>query len=173
MNPEEPDEERRKLNKIFLYLHTLRGLNLWLLLRMLAWASILPALKHIMPLQSLVRLMWAKPVKSERPAEGKDSITVLVGLIYGRFYTERNCLERSLLLYRYLSMNRVCPELLVGMEKVGDEWRGHAWVLADGRPVGEPESELKKFTPLFTYGDRAIMQRLAADQREAAGKTVP
>jgi hypothetical protein len=119
---------------------------------MLAWAMILPVLKRILPISFLARLMWSR--FDERKKKQEEKIKILVNTLYGGFNIGNRCLERSLLVYHYLSMNCVNCRLVIGMRKNSDSWIGHAWVLVDGEPFGETQEKLDEFTPMFEFGDR-------------------
>lgn len=69
----------------------------------------------------------------------------------GRLPRRHNCLERSLLMYRFLAELRADPVLVVGLTNAG-RTRGHAWVLVDGIPVGEREETLEEMTPVLAFG---------------------
>jgi hypothetical protein len=141
--------------------------SLFLLTGMLAWAFVLPLLKRILPLPSLARLMWSSAGQGERRQEREEKIYAFARVIYGRFLTDSNCLERSLLLYRFLSQNHIDCQLVVGMNKSLEEWRGHAWVLVDGNPFGEPADSLQQYTPLFTFVDRGRMESSPQRHKES------
>jgi hypothetical protein len=110
------------------------------------------ALKHIIPVQHLARLAWRPPADSAGP-EVRDRIasTVLrVGALAG--WPDRDCLQRSLLLYRELSRLGAEPELVVGFRKDEERVTGHAWVRAGGRPIAEDEADLCAFVPTLRFG---------------------
>jgi hypothetical protein len=115
----------------------------WLAVRMAAWRVVLPLLKRRLPLRRLIRLMWvegpSRPAGSERQAR----IAELARIVYRSEHSSRsgNCLERSLVLFRYLSAAGADPELLIGMRRGEDAVRGHAWITVGGTAAEEePES---------------------------------
>jgi Transglutaminase-like superfamily len=124
----------------------------WLVLRMAGWRVCLPVLKRRLPLARLARLMWmgerARPVTVQREAR----IAELARIVFRSEHVSRagNCLERSLVLYRYLSAAGVDPHLVVGIT-VGETVRGHAWVIVRGEPVEEPPSSLAGLTRLVSF----------------------
>jgi hypothetical protein len=133
----------------------------WLALRMAGWRLVLPLLKRRLPLARLVRLMWkgarARPVTAEREAR----IAELARVVYRSEHVSRpgNCLERSLILYRYLSAAGADPHLVVGMRN-GESVRGHAWVTVRGAPVEEPPSSLEGLTRVVSFrGDGSHPRR--------------
>jgi len=129
--------------------------DLWLLARIAAWALVLPVLKRLVPLRTLVALMAAESRRSERDADLERRITRMARLVYrGRRATFRdNCLERSLVTYRYLARAGAQPRLLVGVGRSETaSVRGHAWVTLDGRAVHDQEEELAEHAELTAFG---------------------
>lgn len=133
-----------------------------LVLKMLGWRLVLPALKRRLPLQRLVRLMWdghgapaGTPVRAAR-------IAYLADLVYRTEHVERhgNCLERSLVLYRYLGAAGAEPQLLVGLRRDGQSAPGgHAWVTLAGEPVGEPPDSIAPFARVVAFGTGGSVSR--------------
>jgi hypothetical protein len=77
--------------------------------------------------------------------------------------SDRDCLQRSLLLYRLLSAAGADPELVVGLREYDGKIIGHAWVLVDGKSPVEPESALLRFSPVLRFGAQgALLQEMRA-----------
>jgi Transglutaminase-like superfamily len=120
----------------------------WLALRMVGWRLVLPLLKGRVSLTRLVRLMWrgegARPVTAAREAR----VAELARVVYRSEHVSRrgNCLERSLVLYRFLSAVGADPHLVVGIRGGEAPVRGHAWVTVRGEPVEEPPQSLEGIT---------------------------
>jgi hypothetical protein len=120
---------------------------------MAAWRVVLPALKRRMPLPKLIHLMWrevpAEPAEPEREARVVD----LAAMVFRSEHPQRygNCLERSLVLCRYLSAAGSDPQLLVGMRRGENELEGHAWVVARGHSVGEPPDSLEGYAQVVGF----------------------
>ena len=127
--------------------------DVWLLGRIAAWALVLPVAKRVVPLRRLVALMASEPKRAERDPELEWRIARMARLVYrGRRPTFRdNCLERSLVTYRYLTRLNADPRLVVGMGK-RDEVIGHVWVLVDGKPVHDDEASLRDLVPVVDFG---------------------
>ena len=125
--------------------------NAILTARMLPWAFLLPALKHLLPLPRLVRLMWTDPISTSRSSP--EDILALAGLLtHARPLPSRgNCLERSLLAYRFLARAGLEPALVVGVASRGDGVEGHAWIELSGVPVREPNG-VDHFTRVVVFG---------------------
>jgi hypothetical protein len=66
---------------------------------------------------------------------------------------DRDCLQRSLLLYRVLSRAGAAPTLVIGFRRINGGILGHAWVVVDNQPVIE-EAELLQYSPAFGFGAR-------------------
>jgi hypothetical protein len=62
-----------------------------------------------------------------------------------------NCLERSLVLYRYLSAVGADPQLVVGIRGGEEAVRGHAWVTVRGAPLEEPPLTLEGLTRVVSF----------------------
>jgi hypothetical protein len=66
---------------------------------------------------------------------------------------DRDCLQRSLLLYRLLSRSGAAPKLMIGFRQTEGKVLGHAWVTVDGQPIME-DVTLLPFSPAFGFGQR-------------------
>ena len=125
----------------------------WLVLRMAGWRLVLPLMKRRLSLPRLVRLMWrgdrARPVRPEREARIAD----LARVVYRSEHVSRrgNCLERSLVLYRYLSAAGADPQLVVGIRSGEAAVRGHAWIAVRGDPVEEPPRSLEGLAQVVSF----------------------
>src|SRR5262249_58589276 len=125
-----------------------------LVVRLLPGYVLFGLLKHVVPLRWLVRWAWCPP-HGPRDLEGERRLAArvcrlsrLTGL------PDRDCLQRSLLLYRVLSYVGAEPTLIIGFQRTNGRLRGHAWVTVDGRSVVEPETELVGFSPALRFGLR-------------------
>ena len=114
------------------------------------------ALKHILPLGVLARLASRHPrldgeCDRERVIARVHRATKLVGV------PERDCLQRSLLLYRELCRAGARPTLMVGVARGENAARGHAWVVAEGRVIGEDAEHVAQFEWLCSFGPTGQM----------------
>ncbi|MGH3050965.1 MAG: lasso peptide biosynthesis B2 protein, partial [Gaiellaceae bacterium] len=110
--------------------------TIWLAARMMAWSFALPVLKRMVPLPKLARLMSASR------SVARDTIRERQAIVWARRVDRLrprrfrgNCLERSLLAYRFLGMTGSNPRLVVGFESGARGIAGHAWVVVDGTPL--------------------------------------
>lgn len=128
--------------------------RLRLLVRSAAWAAVLPVLKRMLSTPRLAALMWREPRVSSRDAVLEHQVVTFVRRLYasGRIPRRHNCLERSLLTYRYLSELNAAPRLVIGLPDGGSRAQGHAWVAVDGLPVGETDDTLEELVPVVTFG---------------------
>ena len=133
--------------------HRRRGVEALLVVRMLIWRLALPLLKRTVPIRRLVRVM-----RTRRPARGRlpgstERIAALAALVCRPrlLGSEDNCLERSLLAYRYLSAIGARPELVVGVRRERGSTTGHAWVALGGKPVVEPPDSVTGFVELMKF----------------------
>ena len=126
----------------------------WVTARMVGWRLALPALKWALPLPRLVRLMWRDRPSRATVALGRERIATLVWGLYGPRGGPLldNCLERSLMMFRFLAEAGADPQLVVAVSQDGRPVRGHAWVALEGRSVGETTDPLDEFAPVVTFG---------------------
>jgi hypothetical protein len=123
----------------------------FLALRMSAWVLVLPLAKRIVSIERLAKVMW-RGRASERD-RGREELAVRLASRLTRF-SGRNCLERSLILYRYLSDGGADPVLVLGIDDARQR-NGHAWVTLDGVPVIESAAALEKYEPIVAFGRSA------------------
>lgn len=122
--------------------------------KIVCWALVLPALKHSIPVRSLATRMHRRPTTPRRDPALERRIVTLArwGARLVRWKAGGNCLERGLITYRYLGAAGASPTLVVGIGRADQHTViGHAWVLVDGRPVGESESSLAIYTPALAF----------------------
>jgi Transglutaminase-like superfamily len=132
-----------------------RPADCWLVTRMLAWRMVLPVLKRVMPLRRLTTLMWADHSRP-RPDRG-ERIVALGRLVFrsGHPKSRDNCLDRSLVLYRYLSGIGAKPRLIVGFRRESGRVLGHAWVTQSGVPVGDAEPA-EPYAQVTSFGEGGL-----------------
>ena len=121
--------------------------------RILGWACVMPILKRAIPLQTLVRLV-RRTGGRHRDGVREDQIVTFArwACRITRWSSGGNCLERGLIAYRFLGAINAQPTLVVGIGRGEGAMRGHAWVVIDGRPVGEHPATLGEYTPVLTFG---------------------
>jgi hypothetical protein len=125
--------------------------DLSLLVRMAGWALVVPVLKFVLPLPRLVRLVTPHRRRGREDAHAR--IVRLTSLLYGTgaFRLSDNCLERSLVTFRYLAAADAAPTLVVGMRGEDNGYLGHAWVTVDGAPVHDPPSLVATLAPVVAF----------------------
>jgi hypothetical protein len=125
----------------------------WLALRMLSWSLLLPALKRTVPLPRLARLVWSR-ARRQRDPGCEEKVALLARGIYRLrpLRSRDNCLERSLLAYRFLSMAGAQPRLFIGARKGDGGISGHAWVIIDGEPLFDARASLGDYVVLAEFG---------------------
>jgi hypothetical protein len=116
---------------------------------MLAWRLALPLLKRALPLQRLVQLA-ATPRRRHRfaPAQVVAASHRLFG---ARGQASSDCLERSVLTYRFLAEAGVEPQLICGLQHAGEGVVGHAWVVLGDAPVDESPDALAGYSTLLAF----------------------
>ena len=132
--------------------------------RAIAWRMVLPVLKYAVPLRMLARWMAVKPA-SGYSAELREARLRSVRQLLtqgGRLVISGNCLERSLVLYRFLGEVGASPTLVMGVNKDDAKVGGHAWVELDGEPLADATAA--QFVPVLTFGPETSA-RLLSPQR--------
>jgi len=117
------------------------------------WAVLLRPLKHVLPFETLVRLMRTSRRGPERRPAVVDAVKSYMNAT-GRFpfRPPSNCLERSLGAYRLLAGAGASPMLVIGVRRSPEGGiDGHVWVMLDGTPFGESVDGLSAYTPLVTF----------------------
>lgn len=125
----------------------------------LAVIGLLPAymaygfLKHVVPLKRLARWAWRRPRAGRRDRDAERLLAARV-LRASRLAgaSDRDCLQRSLLLYHVFSRAGAEPKLLVGFRRVDGQTIGHAWVAVDGRSVIEGDAEWSEYAAIQVFG---------------------
>ncbi len=126
--------------------------DLVLMARMCAWAFVLPVLKYVVPLQRLVRLAAAAG-EGPRHRAREEKVESFARIVYhsSASVLRDNCLERSLVAYRYLGRANADPELVIGMGKDDRRFLGHVWVTVDGTPLYDTPEQLAEFQPVVVF----------------------
>ena len=135
------------------------GTRLWL------WAALLRGLKHVIPLETLVRFARVTPHShAGHAATGVQSRVEAYLETKGRFpfRPPANCLERSVGAYRLLCRAGADPELVVGVRRSpGRGVEGHVWVRVAGRVLAETTDDVACFTPIVTFDSEGRQKRTA------------
>jgi hypothetical protein len=132
---------------------------------------LLGLLKHIVPLRLLAKWTWCETTRPrDRLAERRLTANALRLSKLLRI-ADRDCLQRSLLLYRLLSAAGADPELVVGVREQDGKILGHAWVLVDGKSLVEPESALSPFSPVLRFGARGTLLQQMCRQTPSLSRT--
>jgi hypothetical protein len=121
----------------------------WLLLRMLAWRLALPVLKRLVPLPRLVRLAAGR--RGTSPFTPAQVVSASHRLFRERAPSSGDCLERSLLTYRFLLRAGAAAELVCGVRQGDSTVVGHAWVAVAGAPVDELPEALAAYSTLVAF----------------------
>lgn len=135
-----------------------RPADVWLACRMLGWALVLPFLKHALPLPRLAQLMWKPQSGPHRPGR-EEQVEALARWFYGRRLPLRdNCLERALLMYRYLADAGAEPRLVVGVSSNQPKTAGHVWLTLNDEPLQESDATLAGFVPVLRFGSGGVAE---------------
>jgi hypothetical protein len=123
------------------------GIRLW------TWAALIRASKGVVPLARLVQLAHRR---SKSTAGGKDLERSLEKYLASKgrfpFQPPSNCLERSLGAYRLLCEVGADPSLVIGVNQSPLAGvKGHVWVTAAGKPLGESDEDLSPFTTIVSF----------------------
>ena len=124
-----------------------------LLLRVIFWRTLLPVLKRTVALQTLVR--WMCPRQLSRPRRDESCRRARLQTIRyfvshaGRLAISENCLERSLMLYRFLGEVDANPRLVMGVRRDGGTTDGHVWIDIEGEPL--LDSTTTRYSPVLVF----------------------
>jgi hypothetical protein len=118
---------------------------------MLAWRATLPVLKYVMPLPRLVGVMQhPSQARGARRLDREEQIAMLAERVFQVGRSSEDCLEHSLVLYRYLGGTGANPRLVIAIRKNGLA-PGHAWVTVDGVPVHDSPLLLDDFVSVVSF----------------------
>lgn len=135
--------------------------------RMLGWAAALPLLKRRMALPKLVET--AVPEVRADADRRPETVIAFSRWVYRIPGFRDNCLEKSLLTYRYLPADGGRYRLVLGVRASEAEGPpGHAWLTIDGVPVHDTSESLADLVPILAFD--------SAGRREApesGGRTAP
>ncbi len=83
--------------------------------------------------------------------EGDISVPRWVAGLPAFFYPlyPKKCLRQALVLYKHLLRFGYTPEIWVGIRKQGNDLAGHAWVVLDGKVLGEKVDPKDDYTPIM------------------------
>ena len=124
--------------------------DLWVSSRMAAWAVVLPVLKRVMPLPRLVGVM--APGRRHAADEHRLALVVTVARwLYRTRALRDNCLERSLITYRFLPSGDKDSRLVLGIRRGEDGPPGHAWLTLRGEPVHDSAATLDGLVPVVAF----------------------
>jgi len=128
--------------------------DLWLIWRMAWWAVALRVLKRLLSIKTLARLVRRDAPEGPRAPEWERKIVRVAFRLTGPVGPDgKGCLERGLLLYRFLGASGARPRLVVGLSREDHRLAGHAWVTVGGLPVGESVESLAAFIPVVSFPD--------------------
>jgi hypothetical protein len=141
-----------------------------LVARMLAWFIPMPLIRRVISLPRLARIMWAEPRDLAATPEQQRRIAAAARFLV-RWRTlgrDGNCLNRSLVNFRFLSKADLTPRLVLGVRTDGGRVEGHAWVTVKGEPVGESSSSVERFVPIAVFGPGGEPERISPQAPSAA-----
>ena len=142
--------------------------NAWAVGRLLPLYLAFGALKHVVPVQTLARWAWRAPTRPNDPEAVRRAVARVwrtQGLVN---IGDRDCLQRSLLLYRELSRLGADPSLMVGFRQAAQRTQGHAWVTTRGAVAVEPD-DVNTYVPAFSFGQYGQLERTSGNATEPQG----
>lgn len=117
---------------------------------MVSWAAALPVLKRRMSVTRLVETARPQGRTSARP----ETVIALARWVYRIPGFRDNCLEKSLVTYRYLPTGPNEYRLVLGVRRAeGEGPPGHAWLTIDGRPVHDAPGALADLVPILSFDE--------------------
>jgi hypothetical protein len=147
----------RVANRIRIVRQLRRPGDLVLFLRILLFAAAVPLLVRLR-LPSLARLLEPRlvppatdPAKAEKIIAYTDAV-----LQFGRPLVHAKCLTRALCLYYFLRREGVDVTVHFGVEKSGDTFAGHSWLMMDGEPYLEEADPRLYFSEVYGFGRQRL-----------------
>jgi hypothetical protein len=135
--------------------------------RMLGWAAALPLLKRRMALPKLVEI--AVPEVRADADRRPETVIAFSRWVYRIPGFRDNCLEKSLLTYRYLPADGGRYRLVLGVRASKAEGPpGHAWLTIDGVPVHDTSESLADLVPILAFDSAG-----RRETPESGGRTAP
>ena len=133
-----------------------RPADSWLAARILCWAAFVRLAKYAIPLRTLVQMVSPTPREGPRDPCRERQIAVFADWASRivRPRTGGNCLERSLVSYRYLVRARADPRLMIGFRRDESGVLGHAWVVVDGQPLSDSPATLAEYQVAMSFDAR-------------------
>lgn len=65
------------------------------------------------------------------------------------FGTDKPCLRRTLVLYRWCAWRNLDAGVVIGVKKEDSKLAGHSWLVLEGRPYKENEEELNQYVSVM------------------------
>jgi hypothetical protein len=134
---------------------------------MLGWAAALHLLKRRMALPKLVEI--AVPEVRADADRRPETVIAFSRWVYRIPGFRDNCLEKSLLTYRYLPADGGRYRLVLGVRASKAEGPpGHAWLTIDGDPVHDTSESLADLVPILAFDSAG-----RRETPESGGRTAP
>ena len=137
------------------------------MVRMLVWRLLISTLKHVVPIRRLVAIAGsgtpARAAAARFPPQARIFELARLACRPRLIRSQDNCLDRSLIAYRYLRAVGATPCLVIGLGRDADGVRGHAWLMLDGEEVGEPHTTHEEFKELVRFAGDGSMATTEAD----------
>lgn len=122
----------------------------------LAAALLLPLALRLLPLRAALVLCDRWPAWSAgsgaRRAPAALADRVCRWLAHGRGPWAASCLTHAVVLYAMLRQHGFAPCLHVGVHGTALDFRAHAWVTLDARPLLEPAAAVARYRELVVHG---------------------
>ncbi len=138
---------------------------------MLGWRALLTTLKHALPITRLVALAASAPPASATTWLPSPERIVELARLSCRPHllgSRDNCLDRSLLAYRYLLAAGANPSLVIGVGRPEDAVLGHAWLIMDEQRIGEPHGAPQGFAEILRFAGDGSIHRVGRNSARQA-----
>ena len=127
-----------------------------LMVRMVGWRLLVSTLKHVVPLRRLVAIAGGGTPAGARagrlPAQARIVELARLACRPRLLGSNENCLDRSLIAYRYLRAAGASPALVIGVGQDQGAVRGHAWLtIGNDEEGGEPHRAHEDFKELVRF----------------------
>jgi len=125
-------------------------------------------LKRLIALQRLARWAWRPGVTPADDVAARRAVQAVTRISHRLGSRDRDCLQRSLVLYRALSAAGVGPRLVLGFRQDGEAVRGHAWVEAGGAGRSVLPEDVSGYVEAMSFGAGGALSRTVAMSPDGA-----
>ena len=107
-------------------------------------------LQRTTSIPKLIRFFDTDTPPPTKNIEKMERIVWLTDGVLWFLFDEAFCVKKSLILYHYGRRNGLPIRINFGVQKAGDDLKGHAWVEVDGTPFGEKAESSAPYKVIYS-----------------------